>query len=1611
MEFQHSASMASLPSLTGFSEAISEAEEIESVKRLQQQGDAAFQAKDFALAAACYGEALEIDTDNAQLLARKTISNIELGECAEARKDAEYLIKLNPHVPQGHYLLAVSLNNLQEFNLAISAFLNALHYDVKHRDRLADNVAVVAGNLCNIPPEALETFADLSPAEKLLEVGINLKRANQNASCIEVLQSALDLKTLDELCQQRALFSIGAGYAGNTDYESAKDFYKQCLSIALQQKNQRYEAEVYCRLAEIYIQEESLEQGILYYVKLLSICQDLEKLEVSPNESCDVNLLREVHETLSNAYKAVCDFPHALKHAQKNLEVLGGVKEDFQMEKSDLLGKAHFTVASLHEAVEDFVSSLGHFKSYLAIAKASNDRAGMGRAYGCIGRIYHKLYNYSLAQSFYEQQLHISEKLSYHTMQATALRSLANVHEDFGNTDRALECLQRYLQISRKLDEFATECLAFIAMGELHQAHGNPQHAQHFYEQALHLAERSHETELAYASRSKLAQVLLISRAEKDLERARMLAGDSIEYYIQALKDPKQNKENTLKYLEQSYKLIQVALKKLTRPYEALEYAETQMRREFLNMVAKNTASLGQGTEAVQDLLSSYATIDEMLKIANKETATVVYLSLCHSCVLSWVFRPGEGCWTGKDDQDAATQDCPRHIQNLISSMRVTKHQADEAYETEYRALPLRDSKIHQLKTMNFAKTKRGASKTTSLDAAEDESSSKTKESPSRKLHKLLLSQVECLLEGCSSVVIVADRELAQVPFDALEDEEGYLFGDRYHLTLLPCLEALKYTHKHSSSDSNQNRAEIVTNSQKSPTHPIYLDHMLRVVIPPKERPHSIVRETDAEAPKMSQNSTRPSYISFDLNSYHFIKSPKDRVSVMEDRFLRGRELSGSTLISRTWSGPDLPSAHEGKIQHYQQQNSQLRALVIGNPALPKKLRLHGKIWEPLSELHIAQEEAHRIAHRLDTKAIVGSKVTKETVLTELPKSSLIHLAMYGSWEQACLACTPNPTSQPLADRSHDQSDCVIGVDDIIGLKLQAKLVVMSCCYGNRHRDVHLELPLAFLVAGAESILLLLWSVPDITRDKFWHHFYLALQEGRHVSEAVAQAKNSLREDERFRSPRYLGAFCLLGGDPFISLLDVKHGMLDQFLNTMEETYLSSQKQDVLNIRKVDEQEGASESLPERMRKHLSGLLQHHAQYSDAIPQLVKLLSHCLHLTDPQSDHPTPPSAQSLPPCILRAPSAIPLLNQLGFHFQAAGSGTLDPQVVFPQWDPDSIIEPALQALKGLQDICEKAECAHNLARVLESQEKLLSGLIDVMSFTKHMPEIQLKVNDTGVSHLWGHHQARALLTSLGFAQVGQFLMFDGTTANKRLLHAALLVLCSTMGEKGHAMLHRLDIRYLGISTKSPILRSARKTPIKSALRSASTNRTMTPSALRSCTPTAVRLRTAPIAMGKESTQVKSLPSLNPVKVSKNKFAFSTPWWSQPTKSPEVKEKMRLARSLSDLHLEYARRVQHTRNWHVESITPQAQKSLSAIGQPKPRTQVVKVKADATPSCSREPVNRETELGTEAIEQRRDYSRYLLHARNTDVERRHVDAVQKIFQPYVSQRTAAAVIK
>ena len=157
----------------------------------------------------------------------------------------------------------------------------------------------------------------------------------------------------------------------------------------------------------------------------------------------------------------------------------------------------------------------------------------------------------------------------------------------------------------------------------------------------------------------------------------------------------------------------------------------------------------------------------------------------------------------------------------------------------------------------------------------------------------------------------------------------------------------------------------------------------------------------------------------------------------------------------------------------------------------------------------------------------------------------------------------------------------VVTVEEILRLRLVARLVVLSCGFGPHERDFvddgHL-LANSFLVAGAQCVVSMLWAVPNKALDKFYYNFYSCLQKGNYVTTAVTYATTCLRKDDRyvscwvwlllnwfrrtlqvslmrfrFAATGYWTPVVVLGKDVFLSVKFIRHAQLHQLIDEAEE--------------------------------------------------------------------------------------------------------------------------------------------------------------------------------------------------------------------------------------------------------------------------------------------------------------------------------------------------------------------------------------------------------------------------------------------------------------------------
>ena len=201
-------------------------------------------------------------------------------------------------------------------------------------------------------------------------------------------------------------------------------------------------------------------------------------------------------------------------------------------------------------------------------------------------------------------------------------------------------------------------------------------------------------------------------------------------------------------------------------------------------------------------------------------------------------------------------------------------------------------------------------------------------------------------------------------------------------------------------------------------------------------------------------------------------------------------------------------------------------ALLVGDPWI-ETVRFKGKKWQQLPG---AEEEVKMIGEILKVEPLIGKNASKEQVLSRLSSVSLVHIAAHGSAERGEILLSPNPgSSEPP-----EEKDFLLTMTDVLNAKLDAKLVVLSCCHSGRGKikaEGVVGIARGFLGAGARSVIASLWAIDDEATLAFMEHFYKHLVKGQSASKSLHEAMKMMRESDDFSAVEYWAPFMLIGDD------------------------------------------------------------------------------------------------------------------------------------------------------------------------------------------------------------------------------------------------------------------------------------------------------------------------------------------------------------------------------------------------------------------------------------------------------------------------------------------------
>ncbi len=203
------------------------------------------------------------------------------------------------------------------------------------------------------------------------------------------------------------------------------------------------------------------------------------------------------------------------------------------------------------------------------------------------------------------------------------------------------------------------------------------------------------------------------------------------------------------------------------------------------------------------------------------------------------------------------------------------------------------------------------------------------------------------------------------------------------------------------------------------------------------------------------------------------------------------------------------------------------QAFVAGNPKMSLvKLSPSDNTFVTFPPLPAAEHEAVTVAALLGTRPLTGASATKSAFLTETANADIIHLATHGIADDVHGQGIPG--ALVLAGDRGD--DGLLSSSEIMHLKLHANLVVLSACntgLGKISSDGVLGLSRAFLAAGARSVVVSLWSVPDQPTAELMQYFYEKLTHASNKAAALRHAMLATRS--KHSNPLAWAGFILVG--------------------------------------------------------------------------------------------------------------------------------------------------------------------------------------------------------------------------------------------------------------------------------------------------------------------------------------------------------------------------------------------------------------------------------------------------------------------------------------------------
>ncbi len=194
-----------------------------------------------------------------------------------------------------------------------------------------------------------------------------------------------------------------------------------------------------------------------------------------------------------------------------------------------------------------------------------------------------------------------------------------------------------------------------------------------------------------------------------------------------------------------------------------------------------------------------------------------------------------------------------------------------------------------------------------------------------------------------------------------------------------------------------------------------------------------------------------------------------------------------------------------------------------------------------LNPLEFSESEVKSIVQlyhnqKKEAKGFFHKEASEENFKKNIEKYKLIHIASHSFTNDLYPNLSGIAFSQPDTNKMNDlnDEDGILYAGETYNLNLSnANLLVLSSCKSGLGKLIlgegFLSLSRGFLYSGVPNIVFSLWDVQDEQTKDLMIQFYKNILDGKSYTEALRKAKLALIKNPKTASPKYWGAWLLVG--------------------------------------------------------------------------------------------------------------------------------------------------------------------------------------------------------------------------------------------------------------------------------------------------------------------------------------------------------------------------------------------------------------------------------------------------------------------------------------------------